>query len=349
MKRKLLPLAIGAAIAMPGVALAEPTVYGKVNVSLEANDADNGNDLDDSKFELNSNASRLGVKGKEKISDNFSAIYKLEYEVAVDDGKDVFKQRNIYGGFKGGFGTVQAGNFDTPTKTAQKKIDMFNNLSGDIKNYLVGENRSSNLIQYTTPDMGPISAKLAIQPGEETEESSGDDARDGIGDGISASVAFDQDGIYVALAADSEMKSKLVYAGDDASALMDGFRLVAQADIDIFTIGFLYQAFEASDGDNAISVAGTDLTDVEQEGFVLSGAVKVGDGKIKAQYGQSTTEGKVGDESGEGDADQFAVGYDHKLSKQTKVYAYVNAITYELGDDDDYEDTTVGVGMEHKF
>jgi len=38
MKVKLLPLAIGAAIAMPGVAMADVTVYGKMNLTLEMAD-----------------------------------------------------------------------------------------------------------------------------------------------------------------------------------------------------------------------------------------------------------------------------------------------------------------------
>ena len=170
MKRKLLPLAIGAAVAMPGLAFAEPTVYGKVNVSFENHDLDNGDDSAD-QWELNSNASRLGVKGSEKISDNLSAVYKLEYEVAVDDGSDVFKQRNIYGGFKGGFGQIIVGKFDSPLKVAQGKVDQFNDMSdGDLKNVVTGENRESNLIQYSTPNLGPVVATLAIQPGEDRDE-----------------------------------------------------------------------------------------------------------------------------------------------------------------------------------
>ena len=80
MKVKLLPLAIGAAIAMPGVAMADVTVYGKMNLTLEMADyefEDSSSDYD--RWELNSNASRLGVKGSEDINDNLSAFYKAEY------------------------------------------------------------------------------------------------------------------------------------------------------------------------------------------------------------------------------------------------------------------------------
>ncbi|MCG8673442.1 MAG: porin, partial [Pseudomonadales bacterium] len=283
-------------------------------------------------WEVNSNASRLGVKGKEKISDNLSAIYKAEYQIDVDAGDDVFKQRNIYGGFKGGFGEVIVGKFDTPVKTSQKKVDLFNDYElGDIKNVLAGENRTSNNIQYTTPDMGGFKAKLAVMPGEgECDESKGDDCDDGLADGISASVAYDQDGIYVALAMDSEVTSK--FGGFEGKT--DIMRLVAQANIDMFQAGIIYQTAEPSDSDDG---------DAEQDALILSGSMKVGsDGKVKLQYGMSEI-----DEI-EQETTQIALGYEHKLSKQTKVFThYVN-----LEDDTDGttdEESTIAFGMEHKF
>lgn len=100
MKKQLLALAVGSMVAIPSVALADsgPTVYGKVNVSLE-----NQDDGDNDTWKLQSNSSRLGVKGDLDLDfENVKAIYKAEFEMSVDDGdKDgqTFTQRNIYGGF----------------------------------------------------------------------------------------------------------------------------------------------------------------------------------------------------------------------------------------------------------
>ena len=70
MKKNLLAIAVGAALAspmmMPGAALADgPTVYGKVNLSLEnvEDQIGAGNTQTDAQWQLDSNASRLGVKG----------------------------------------------------------------------------------------------------------------------------------------------------------------------------------------------------------------------------------------------------------------------------------------------
>ena len=126
MKKNLLAIAVGAAVVMPGLALADgPTVYGKVNVSLENAEFDNGVDSSEDAWELNSNASRLGVKGDFDLDvAGLKAIYQAEFEISVDDGDkggETFSQRNIFGGLKGSFGTLKAGKFDTPTKKAQGK------------------------------------------------------------------------------------------------------------------------------------------------------------------------------------------------------------------------------------
>lgn len=332
MKRKLLPLAIGAAIAMPGVALAGPTVYGKVNVTVENYDNDPQGDTSDyDQWEVNSNASRLGVKGKEKITDSLSAVYKLEYQVTVDGDDDVFKQRNIFAGLQGGFGEVIVGKFDTPMKTSQRKVDLFNDYNlGDIKNVLPGENRANDSIQYTTPEMGPLTAKVAIIPGEgECTDGAGSDCDDGLADGVSASVAFQQSGLYVALAVDSEVTSEI--NGVDVDA--DIIRLVAQAKVaNAIQLGVIYQTAEPSED-----------SDIEQDALILSGAMKVGtDGTVKAQYGMS----EIDDIDNE--ITQIGLGYEHKLSKQTKLFTHYLSLEEETGSSTD-EETTIAFGMEHKF
>lgn len=328
MKLKLLPLALGALVAMPVIALAEPTVYGKVNVTVELDDVDTGAGSADV-WEVNSNASRLGVKGSEKISDDLSAIYTLEYQVAVDGDDVVFKQRNIYGGLKGGFGQMIVGNFDTPVKVSQSKVDVFSDYQyGDIKNVIVGENRAKDLIQYTTPSMSGIKAAIAIQPGEQRGEDN-----DGPADAFSAMVSFEQDGFYGAVAYDSEIVSSF---GDGEfiskeSAPMDIIRLVGQATIEGFQIGAIYQMAEESDGDE------------EQTGIIVSGTMKVGSsGKVKAQFGTSELD------LSEVEFTQIGLGYEHKLSKQSKLFAHYIMLEGEQGSAS-VDWSTIAVGMEHKF
>ena len=175
-------------------------LYGKINVAVVNSDSGSTDT-----WKLNSNASRIGLKGSSQISEGLSVFYKTEFEVAVDNGnfgddedKSTFKQRNIYAGIKGQYGSLLAGKNDTPTKQAQKKIDLFNDSVGDIKKTFAGENRMSNIIAYTTPKYGNFSASYAVMPSE------ADDG--GLADSKSYSVNYKKDGLYVAVAADSNVK-----------------------------------------------------------------------------------------------------------------------------------------------
>ena len=137
-------------------AFADVDVYGKANVSAQSSDDGEG-----SFSEIKSNASRIGFKGSENISDGLEAIYKFEFQVNVsDDSKDTVTSRNQYVGLKGGFGQLVIGRNDTALKQSQGKLDLFDNLEGDIKNLFKGENRLSDTITYSSKDLSGLQLTL---------------------------------------------------------------------------------------------------------------------------------------------------------------------------------------------
>jgi predicted porin len=276
MKLKPLSLILPALIASP-LALSEPLLYGKANVSAQL--ADEG---DGSKLELKSNASRLGVKGSEKLEETgLEVIYQMEFEVQVDDGDETFKQRNIFIGLKGGFGTVKAGKFDSPLKVAQNKVDLFNDLEGDIKNMItVNDNRPSNIVSYTTPKANGFSASAAIIASEDED----------VDNGASVAVQYTLNDLYLAAAFDSGVE------GEEEEAL----RFVAQYSVGDFTLGGLIESHD----DNGEST----------DGWMLSAKYKIDDWALKAQFGQSDIK--------EEDADTLSLGADYKLSKTFKTFFY---------------------------
>lgn len=332
MKKNLLAIAVGAAVAFPGLALADgPTVYGKVNVSLENADVDDGTTSEDT-WELNSNASRLGVKGDFDLDvANLKAIYQAEFEMSVDDGDkkgQTFTQRNIFGGLQGSFGTLKAGKFDTPTKKAQGKIDQFNDLSGDIKNVLAGENRVSNIIQYSTPKLADmITLNVAFIPAEGDDVDADGEADTDIADTTSISLVAEKDMFYGAISRDTDMVDELV-ADSSGIESLDITRVAAGLKPGNFELGALYQLAEETEGKG------------EDSSFVVSGAVKIDRVKLKAQYGMTD-----GDQSDE-EVTQVSLGADYKLAKASKVYVYGTQLEFDLADT---EETIFGIGMEHKF
>ena len=337
MKKNLLAIAVGAAVAMPTLALADgPTVYGKVNLSLEHSEVDpeptapNNED----KWELNSNASRLGVKGDFDLDvAGLKAIYQAEFEINVDDGDkkgQTITQRNIFGGLKGDFGTLKAGKFDTPTKKAQGKIDQFNDIGGDIKNILAGENRASNIIQYSTPKLADmLTLNAAFIPNEDSDDFDGDgENENGLTDTISVSLVAEKDMFFGAISHDADMEDELVSDETGTSVTLDITRAAVGFKPGNLELGLLYQMAEETEGDG------------EEDSVVASAAFKIDRVKLKAQYGM--TEGDVSEE----EVTQLSLGADYKLAKASKVYAYGTQLEFDVADT---EETIFGIGMEHKF
>jgi predicted porin len=84
MKRHLLTLAIAATL-LPLAAQAAPRVYGQLNLSVDYTDSDLMAPSADV-WQLNSNSSRVGIKGAEKLNEEYTAVYKMEWAVNGDMG-----------------------------------------------------------------------------------------------------------------------------------------------------------------------------------------------------------------------------------------------------------------------
>lgn len=390
MKRKLLPLAIGSAIAaQAGLVHADATVYGKANFSVNNNSFEYlGQDQVDNS-EMYSNASRFGLKGKAKINDDMDAVFKMEYEVFLDDGSDgvnnsgdELSQRNIAAGINSKkFGQLQGGKHDTPLKLAAGNTDQFNDLVlGDINNYMVGENRENNILMYNTPEMAGFTINVATMLGEQAGlDNSVDDSvqeDSGMFDRMSAAIQYDfNDDIWVALSHDYNVQNA------------DILRLNGSATLGDFTFGAHWQTadnhykdFDASgtakeegDGMAISSSRGIGLalngpnddyhTGIEkQDAWMISGKYKIGNWALKAQYGESESDafaeadGPNGFDIGPAktfNAEQIALGVDYSLSKNVLVYGYVAQLEVDVDNASDLVDDadlkTGGIGFEVKF
>ena len=289
---------------------AEPTVYGKLWISVESQDTSSGTEVD-----MVSNASRLGVKGSMDFGEGLEAIYQAEYEIDPVDGTAdekngrTFKQRNSFIGIKGSYGTLFLGTHDTALKKSQSKIDLFNDLVGDIKNILQGENRMSDFIGYTTPTLGDgFSATFNAIKGTEEEDNS-------IGDSTSVSLNYKTKSFYAAIAFDSELKG------------YDTTRISFQVPLNRTQLGFIYQdTKELSSG-------------LDEDGYVLSLSQKIGKkGVFKIQLAESDM--KMG--SGK----QTSIGYDYKLSEKAKAFIFYTDLS---GESLSKEKEISALGFEYKF
>lgn len=314
MKKPLIAaIAAIATLAVAAGAQAESKFYGKMNVSLQHSDAD-------PELSLNSNASRLGVKGSEDLGSS-KVIYQAEYQISVDadDNGDTnakasepaFSQRDTYIGLAySGMGTVKMGIMDTPLKKSQGKFDLFNDVF-DIKRGITGENRLGNTINYTSEKMSGVQASISYILIE--------DATGVADDAISASVAYKKGDIYASVAMDDKTE-------DANTATTRATFIYQMGDI---RLGALVNNVDKSD------TAGDELA------YAVNGSMRMGKNTVKAQYGASE-QGKTAALGATG----LSLGLDHKLGKATKAYGYVDMTDTDTADTDVM---TLAFGLEHKF
>lgn len=286
-------------------AVAEVDIYGKANITVQSSDEGEG-----SFSEIKSNASRIGFKGSESLSNALEAVYKFEFQVNVsDDSKDTITSRNQYVGLKGDFGQVLVGRNDTALKQSQGKIDLFDNLEGDIKNLFKGENRLSDTVTYKSNDLNGFKV-LATYIAE--KDKGGDN-------GYSLALAY----------GDNSLKKSKVYASIAADSEVNGYdvvRATVKGKLAGIKLGAIYQTQEKIDGS------------AEADGFLVNAAYTLKSNTFKIQY-------QAMDFDGGDNKSAISVGADHKLSKNTKLFAFYSSFDMDSQIDQDY----LGLGMEYKF
>lgn len=309
MKKTLLSLAVAAGMAASGASLAESTLYGNVHVSY--------NDLDNSPSAptLESNTSSIGVKGKEDLGDGWKALYKLEFQVDVDDrnqdgdGAQILDRDQWVGLKSGGMGSIKVGTFTSNYKQMGGKVDpMYRTpLEGrgmlDMQSNLhsgagdTGRGRMTNAIQYVSPKMGGIQVVY----------------NNTITDGAAAET--------VGLGVRYSTKNVLVYLDYlDPSAAGS-----ASADESATKIGGKFKA-----GPVAIGAQLEQTEDQLGSDYIFLSA----NYKIDKTNSVALTIGQRDAVAANSDSDAFAVMYNHKMSKLTNVYAGYGDYSHDVSTND---------------
>jgi len=316
LKPTLISLALSSFI-VPSIVSADDNwvdVYGKIMLTLDRVNEDNS----DEQWELNSNATRFGVKGfGDSGIDGVEVFYTMEWAVDITDES---KEKNIssrsqYVGLRGGFGEILAGRNDTPTKTMGKKVDLFNDFQMEFKTSFNGEKRMSDIIQYTTPKMGGLKAVIALVPGESTG------TNDGLADGTSIAVEYKAGDFVFGASFDDGIEGENVELA----------RAVVRYSNDDWKLGLMYQD--------------TDNNGVTADGMVLSTQYKINKHYLKLQLVESDV-WEAGVSSKVKYKSQQILGWDYKAGKKTTFVSYLSFS--EDGDSGD-KDTVFGLGIVQKF
>lgn len=131
--------------------------------------------------EMESSNSRFGVRGHEKLGPNLKAIFQLETQFLLDSNNTAFAQRDSFVGLASGWGTVKLGRMDTPFKEYGDDVSFLGVSSGNFTSTsnvyrhigFGGQNNAArfherrvNVVQYESPDFGPIDFKVQYSTNE---------------------------------------------------------------------------------------------------------------------------------------------------------------------------------------
>ena len=338
MKKSLLALAVLGAFAGAASAQSSVTIYGVVDLAVQKSNG--GNTYSPGAYEIDkapltkdawylqqSTASRLGFRGTEDLGGGLSAQFQIEHRFTPDNG-------NFTGAFWAGrsyvqltsasAGSVYLGREYAPWFWLAAKSDPFGLdgvgqftgmlylLSGghtskvDANGIATGNpaSRQSNAIGYKTPNLGGLTANVAVGLGEAdtTNQPGGRD--------VSFNVEYAGGPIYAAVGYDKKNGSN---AANDGNSLVN---LAVAYDFGVVKPMFYYGRAKTglnSDGSNKM--------------FLIGATAPIGPGLLKAGYGQLNIDPVgatlIGGRS-EVKVKKFSLGYNYNLSKRTNLYADVS-------------------------
>ncbi|GBL45864.1 outer membrane porin protein 32 precursor [Sulfuriferula multivorans] len=319
MNKKLIALAIASAFVAP-VAMADASsvvISGQMHVSVDSLDGKSVNTPTTNSRQTNvsTNASFLQFAGKEDLGNGLNAIWLLKTYVSLgntgsggfgdlynQNGADGLGNGPAYAGLSGAsWGAVKLGKDEGPMKLLGRKVDLFNNQIGDVRNFSLGfDTRPNNAIEYNSPSWGGFQANVmhstnlakAADPSFATDKSV---------NLWSATAMYDAGPFFVGLGYEKHGLTSAGAANDEKD-----WRVSAGGNLGDFKLLGMYEK-------------GTDLGGVsgkDRKVYGLGGAYKMGSNSIKAQY---YVAGDLGSVSNTG-AKMYAIGFDHSLSKRTTAY-----------------------------
>jgi predicted porin len=351
MKKSLIALAIASAVSAPAfAATSNVDVYGVLNMSVNYVDQDVPGTQ--SSVNVTSTASRIGFKGAEDLGGGLAAIWQIESGFNADEQSGSLATRNTFVGLKGGFGTVLAGNHDTPMKLLGRMVDPFADTLADSRNVLgavrTGANifdmRTKNTVAYVSPNWSGFTmaaAYVADWSATTSLDSQNTDA-------YSINAVYNNGPLMLGAAYETHNGFGSGVGGVGTNS--DMWRIVAGFDVAGFKLAGLYEQI------------GGDVAAYNRDAYGLFATYNMGAWAFKADYMAAQESDAPGGNDG---ADQWTAGADYSLSKRTVVYGYYartsndNVGGYGLGAGAGSSDQTVGnlgsnpstfsMGVKHAF
>ncbi|MFA7592415.1 MAG: porin [Thiohalobacteraceae bacterium] len=327
MNQKILSAAIAGALAgsMAFAANADVTLYGQVDLSLDARDIDGASD----DINMNSNQSAIGVKGSEDLGNGLKAIFLLEYEIdpsgSDTSASTLYTGRDQWIGLQGSnWGKLRFGTASTTYKAHSAAIDPFYRTSLQGRNNGLqsrlhsqaganGEGRMTNAIHYDTPDFNGFGASANYSFDDTCNAASGSGCVDDDAYSLGAKYSNGPLLAYVSYVTSDK-------GGDDDATQIGGkysfgdFAVYAQYEIDGGLIaGNTTTVNQSNDG--------ADL-------WHIGGSFTMGNAMLYAAYGQGDDDSSATFNT---EYDAWTIAGMYNFSKRTMAYAGFNQVSCDAG------------------
>lgn len=363
--KKLIAAAVAAAVLAPASVMASgPVMYGKLQMSINYldNSGSSGTGTKYKEASVNSNHSRIGVKGSEDLGNGMKVGYLIEWSVDMDGdsskaGGTDLGERNRAVTLSGDWGTALVGKWDTPLKTVGRKADLFPERLGDsrtMNTHATLDARTANTVAYITPNMSGFTSTMAyvfdVNPENGMDDSDGD--------AFSINGIYNNGPMYLGIAYEAISGGVWGDSAEDQSV----WRLAGSYDWGSYKFVGAYS--DISDGN------GWDGNDFYT--WSLGTAYSFGSNTVKLQFNgrdDGDLDDRLDDDNdGESSAWGWAIALDHAMSKRTTVYVEYgqvnndelsNAVAWKtMGNgasagqstNGEYKDNQgFGVGIIHKF
>jgi predicted porin len=362
MKLKItLAAAVASAFAAPAFAQIKIgdslQIYGRVNVSYERittkDSSDTATQPNESNWDLIDNSSRVGFRGRKELTPGLTGFFQIESRTDLVEGDAQWASRDSYAGLEGGWGTIRLGRTIGPVYYATYDyISMHNHDTGTSSDALLAGTVFGNAgfmprtVWYTSPKFGGFSIDVAhslLDGGRLAPEASQPRHL-----GLVAS--YDQGPLHVAVShADTKNSNDLngvlpgVVANKDSATTIGGLY-----DFKTFVIGALFERAESR------LLTGSDAS---RNYFRVSAMVPVGKHELHANFG--TVDHRLDADLDDDGANQWTLGYNYNITKETKVYAFFTTVNND--DNGNYagfanpngvagvDMRSIAVGVRHNF
>ncbi len=361
MNRKMLAVALSAACISP-LTLADATIYGTLNTSLESvkatGAANSANDVK-STSRVSSNTSKIGFKGNENLGNGLKAIWQVEQEVSIDDGgtrKGTWAGRNSFVGLDGSFGQVMLGNYDSAYKMVKYLVPLedgvadFTGKDGIINR---GSNRLKNSLQYRSPNFSGFSLGASYGTDESRVTLANTERTNAQIWALAAQ--YSANGLTVGGAFERRDDTGAVAGGSKTTNNQDFWKAVARYKFADTELGLGYEY------ENQDRVTGADQKQGAWMAAVTQRFGNFGLGLAYASLGKRKGAGSGAVKDEDYKATQWALSGTYDLSKRTQAYAFYTRIDNKNAAKINFDSngisgiaagsnpTGFGVGLSHKF